>query len=214
MARAVEMLDLVGIPQPKERVEAYPHEFSGGMRQRAMIAMAVINNPDVIIADEPTTALDVTVQAQILEKLMSIKDAINAAIVLITHDLGVVAGMATSMLVMYAGRPVESGTVDEVFYTPADAVHARACSARSRSVDSDGQPLTPDQGRAAVADQPAARLPVLAALPARAGGLPARRAAARRRPTSAEHLARLPPLAREVAAFDDPRVLFATESEA
>jgi len=88
------------------------------MRQRAMIAMAVINNPDVIIADEPTTALDVTVQAQILEKLIEVKDAFNAAIVLITHDLGVVAGMAHRTLVMYAGRPVELGTTEEVFYNP------------------------------------------------------------------------------------------------
>ncbi len=118
MARAEEMLNLVGIPQPKARLNSYPHEFSGGMRQRAMIAMAVINNPDVIIADEPTTALDVTVQAQILEKLIEVKDAFNAAIVLITHDLGVVAGMAHRTLVMYAGRPVELGTTDDVFYHP------------------------------------------------------------------------------------------------
>jgi peptide/nickel transport system ATP-binding protein len=118
MARAEEMLALVGIPQPKARLNSYPHEFSGGMRQRAMIAMAVINNPDVIIADEPTTALDVTVQAQILEKLIEVKDAVNAAIVLITHDLGVVAGMAHRTLVMYAGRPVEVGGTDDVFYRP------------------------------------------------------------------------------------------------
>lgn len=118
MARAEEMLALVGISQPKLRMNAYPHEFSGGMRQRAMIAMAIINNPDVIIADEPTTALDVTVQAQILEKLIEVKDAVNAAIVLITHDLGVVAGMAHRTLVMYAGRAVEIGTTDDVFYRP------------------------------------------------------------------------------------------------
>jgi peptide/nickel transport system ATP-binding protein len=118
LKRAEEMLDLVGIPQPKARLRNYPHEFSGGMRQRAMIAMAVINNPDIIIADEPTTALDVTVQAQILEKLIEVKDAVNAAIILITHDLGVVAGMAHRVLVMYAGRPVELGTTDDVFYRP------------------------------------------------------------------------------------------------
>jgi len=116
--RAAEMLDLVGIPRPKERLKAYPHEFSGGMRQRVMIAMAIINNPDIIIADEPTTALDVTVQAQILEKLIEVKDAVNAAIVLITHDLGVVAGMAHRVLVMYAGRPVELGATQQVFNTP------------------------------------------------------------------------------------------------
>jgi peptide/nickel transport system ATP-binding protein len=118
LGRAVEMLDLVGIPRPKERLKAYPHEFSGGMRQRVMIAMAVINRPDVIIADEPTTALDVTVQAQILEKLVEVKDAVNAAIVLITHDLGVVAGMADRVLVMYAGRAVERGTTTDVFRRP------------------------------------------------------------------------------------------------
>ncbi|HEY9409707.1 MAG TPA: ABC transporter ATP-binding protein [Jiangellaceae bacterium] len=118
LARAEEMLELVGIPQPKLRLRSYPHEFSGGMRQRAMIAMAVINRPDVIIADEPTTALDVTVQAQILEKLIEVKDAVNAAIILITHDLGVVAGMAHRVLVMYAGRPVEIGDTDQVFYQP------------------------------------------------------------------------------------------------
>jgi peptide/nickel transport system ATP-binding protein len=118
LARAKEMLDLVGIPQAEARLRAYPHEFSGGMRQRAMIAMAVINNPDVIIADEPTTALDVTVQAQILEKLLAVKDAVNAAIVLITHDLGVVAGIAHRVLVMYAGKPVEIGDTDTIFYKP------------------------------------------------------------------------------------------------
>ena len=116
--RAAEVLDLVGIPRPRERLRAYPHEFSGGMRQRVMIAMAVINEPDVIIADEPTTALDVTVQAQVLEKLMEVKDAVGAAIVLITHDLGVVAGTAQRVLVMYAGRAVETGTVEQVFRTP------------------------------------------------------------------------------------------------
>ncbi|MFG1705090.1 ABC transporter ATP-binding protein [Nonomuraea sp. M3C6] len=118
LARAKEMLDLVGIPQAEARLRSYPHEFSGGMRQRAMIAMAVINNPDVIIADEPTTALDVTVQAQILEKLLEVKDAVNAAIVLITHDLGVVAGIAHRVLVMYAGKPVEIGDTDTIFYRP------------------------------------------------------------------------------------------------
>jgi peptide/nickel transport system ATP-binding protein len=118
MAKAREMLDLVGIPQAEKRLGAYPHEFSGGMRQRVMIAMAIINNPDVIIADEPTTALDVTVQAQILEKLLEVKDAVNAAILMITHDLGVIAGMAHKTLVMYAGKPVEIGETDQIFYEP------------------------------------------------------------------------------------------------
>jgi oligopeptide/dipeptide ABC transporter ATP-binding protein len=118
LGRAAEMLDLVGIPRPKERLRNYPHEFSGGMRQRVMIAMAVINEPDIIIADEPTTALDVTVQAQILEKLLEVKDAVNAAIILITHDLGVIAGMANRVLVMYAGRAVELGETRQVFRSP------------------------------------------------------------------------------------------------
>ena len=118
MAKAAEMLDRVGIPQAKDRVRSYPHEFSGGMRQRAMIAMAIINNPDIIIADEPTTALDVTVQAQILETLIEVKDSVNAAVILITHDLGVVAGMAHKVLVMYAGRAVERADVDDIYKRP------------------------------------------------------------------------------------------------
>jgi peptide/nickel transport system ATP-binding protein len=117
-SRAIDALDMVGIPQAKQRADAYPHEFSGGMRQRVMIAMAMMNNPDIIIADEPTTALDVTVQAQVLETLMSVKEELNAAIILITHDLGVIAGTADRVAVMYAGRFVETGTVDEIFNVP------------------------------------------------------------------------------------------------
>jgi peptide/nickel transport system ATP-binding protein len=116
--RAVELLALVGIPRPKERAASYPHEFSGGMRQRVVIALAMANDPDVIIADEPTTALDVTVQAQILETLRKAQAETSAAIVLITHDLGVVAGMADRVLVMYAGKPVEIGDVDDLYYQP------------------------------------------------------------------------------------------------
>ena len=118
MRRAVDLLELVGIPDPVRRAQAFPHEFSGGMRQRVMIAMAIANDPDVIIADEPTTALDVTVQAQILEVLATAKQATGAAIVLITHDLGVVAGFADRATVMYAGRPVETATVEELFAAP------------------------------------------------------------------------------------------------
>jgi len=114
--RAIEMLGLVGIPQPASRVDMYPHEFSGGMRQRAVIAMAITCNPDLLIADEPTTALDVTVQAQVLEVLMRIKDEIDSSIMIITHDLGVVAGVADNVMVMYAGRQVEFGTAKEIFY--------------------------------------------------------------------------------------------------
>jgi oligopeptide/dipeptide ABC transporter ATP-binding protein len=117
-ARAVELLSIVGIPHAEERVDSYPHEFSGGMRQRAVIAIGMANDPDVIIADEPTTALDVTVQAQVLETLTTAREQTGAAMVLITHDLGVVAGQADRVLVMYAGKPVEIGTVDEIFYTP------------------------------------------------------------------------------------------------
>ena len=114
--RAIELLDLVGIPNPQTRVDQFPHEFSGGMRQRAMIAMSISNDPDVLIADEPTTALDVTIQAQVLEVLERIQERTSSAIILITHDLGVVAGVADRVLVMYAGRPVEMGSVDEIFY--------------------------------------------------------------------------------------------------
>ena len=118
LGRAREALDMVGIPQAASRLRAYPHEFSGGMRQRAMIAMAIVNRPDVILADEPTTALDVTVQAQVLDTLMEMKDAVGAAIVLITHDLAVVADVADRVMVMYAGRPVELGESRDVFTDP------------------------------------------------------------------------------------------------
>lgn len=117
-ARAVELLDLVGIPAPDRRVDEYPHQLSGGMRQRVMIAIAVACDPAVLIADEPTTALDVTVQAGILDVLKSLRDRLGTAIVLITHDLGVVAETADRVLVMYAGRPVEQATVDELFAAP------------------------------------------------------------------------------------------------
>ncbi|MCW2805108.1 MAG: oligopeptide/dipeptide transporter, ATPase subunit [Propionibacteriaceae bacterium] len=116
--QAVELLDLVGIPSPHLRVKSFPHEFSGGMRQRAMIALAIANDPDVIIADEPTTALDITIQAQVLDVLKKAQRETGAAVIMITHDLGVVAGVADRVTVMYAGRPVEQGTVDEIFYSP------------------------------------------------------------------------------------------------
>ncbi|WP_312859978.1 ABC transporter ATP-binding protein [Pseudonocardia bannensis] len=116
--RGVELLAALRIPNPAERVNAYPHELSGGMRQRVVIAIAMANDPDVIIADEPTTALDVTVQAQVLESLRTAQERTGAAMVLITHDLGVIAGQADRVLVMYAGKPVEVGTAEEVFYTP------------------------------------------------------------------------------------------------
>jgi len=117
-ARAIEMLTLVGIPEPKRRVREYPHQLSGGMRQRVMIAIALACNPKLLIADEPTTALDVTIQAQILELMLDLKRRVGAAIILITHDLGVVAEIAERVMVMYAGRKVEEAPVAELFRSP------------------------------------------------------------------------------------------------
>ncbi|MET7760885.1 ABC transporter ATP-binding protein [Streptomyces sp. NPDC005336] len=116
--RAIELLDRVGIPQPDKRVDGYPHEFSGGMRQRAMIAMSLVNNPELLIADEPTTALDVTVQAQILDLIRDLQKEFGSAVIVITHDLGVVAELADDLLVMYGGRCVERGPAEKVFYEP------------------------------------------------------------------------------------------------
>jgi oligopeptide/dipeptide ABC transporter ATP-binding protein len=116
--RVISLLDIVGIPNPDRRIDQYPHEFSGGMRQRAMIAMAIANEPAVLIADEPTTALDVTIQAQVLEVFERIQDRTKSSVILITHDLGVVAGTADRVLVMYAGREVELANVDQLFYNP------------------------------------------------------------------------------------------------
>jgi peptide/nickel transport system ATP-binding protein len=117
-AHAVDLLDRVGIPEPASRVDDYPHQFSGGMRQRAMIAMALSCNPQLLIADEPTTALDVTVQAQILDLIRDLQAEFHTAVIIITHDLGVVAELADDVLVMYAGRPVEYGTVTSLFGAP------------------------------------------------------------------------------------------------
>ena len=132
MARAVDLLDLVSIPQPRERVRQYPHEFSGGMRQRVMIAIALANEPELLIADEPTTALDVTVQAQILDLLEGLRARLRIGLILITHNLGVVAGMADAVAVMYAGRIVERGHVDAVFDGRAIPT-PEACWPRCRS---------------------------------------------------------------------------------
>ncbi|GAA2854276.1 ABC transporter ATP-binding protein [Nonomuraea rubra] len=115
---AVDMLGRVGIPEPQRRVDAYPHEFSGGMRQRAMIAMALSCDPELLIADEPTTALDVTVQAQILDLMRDLQREFNSALIIITHDLGVVAELSDDILVMYGGKCVEYGTTDDIFYRP------------------------------------------------------------------------------------------------
>jgi len=116
--RTIELLERVGIPRARDRIDSYPFEFSGGMRQRVMIAMALSCDPSVLIADEPTTALDVTIQAQILERIRDLRQQTNAAVILVTHDLGVVADLADRIAVMYAGRIVEEGTLDDIFYDP------------------------------------------------------------------------------------------------
>jgi glutathione transport system ATP-binding protein len=145
-ARAIELLELVGIPNPRQRATAFPHEFSGGMRQRAMIAMAIANDPDLIIADEPTTALDVTIQAQILEVLQTARKVTGAAIILVTHDLGVIAGFADRVAVMYAGKLVETAAVDDLFYRPRMPYTLGLIGSIPRPDARDHQPLTPIEG--------------------------------------------------------------------
>jgi oligopeptide/dipeptide ABC transporter ATP-binding protein len=140
------MLDLVGIPEARKRAKMYPHEFSGGMRQRAMIAMAITCKPDLLIADEPTTALDVTVQAQVLEVLVQIKDEIDSGIILITHDLGVVAGLANRVMVMYAGHSVEQGTTEEIFYETRHPYTLGLLASLPRLDDVGDEPLVPIVG--------------------------------------------------------------------
>jgi len=154
MSKAIELLDLVGIPQPTDRAKQYPHQFSGGMRQRVMIAMAIANEPEVLIADEPTTALDVTVQAQILEVLQRIQRELKAAVVLITHDLGVVARVADRVQAMYAGRVVERGAVMPLYDHPSHPytqglMRSLPTVGRDRLVPIPGSPpnmLTPPSG--------------------------------------------------------------------
>ncbi|KIF68145.1 peptide ABC transporter ATPase [Streptomyces sp. AcH 505] len=145
-ARAIEMLGKVGIPDPKSRVDDYPHQFSGGMRQRAMIAMSLVCNPELLIADEPTTALDVTVQAQILDLLKDLQQEFGSAIILITHDLGVVANVADDLLVMYAGRAVERGTVREVLKQPQHPYTWGLLSSMPRLASDVNEPLRPIPG--------------------------------------------------------------------
>jgi oligopeptide/dipeptide ABC transporter ATP-binding protein len=144
-ARAVELLDIVGIPAPGRRADQYPHEFSGGMRQRAMIAMAIVNDPDILIADEPTTALDVTIQAQVLETLDKVKRELNTSIVLITHDLGVISRMADRVAVMYAGEVVETGVIDDIFVTPRHPYTIGLLNSLPR-LDASNSTLTPITG--------------------------------------------------------------------
>ncbi len=145
--RAIAMLDRVGIPNAARRVEEYPHQFSGGMRQRVMIAMALINNPDLVIADEPTTALDVTVQAQILDVLRDLQGEFQMAILLITHDLGVVAETADDVVVMYGGRVVERGPVNEIFTRPRMPYTWGLMSSVPNLTDPRGTRLTPIPGQ-------------------------------------------------------------------
>jgi len=145
--RAVEMLGLVGIPEPRRRIDSYPHEFSGGMRQRVMIAMGLINDPKLLIADEPTTALDVTVQAQILELLDRLQRELDTAIVLITHDLGVVAEVADDIAVMYAGRIVEQGPKEAIFAAPQHPYTWGLLKSIPRLTQSKDEPLVPIPGR-------------------------------------------------------------------
>ena len=138
---SVKMLDAVKMPEARKRMNMYPHEFSGGMRQRVMIAMALLCRPKLLIADEPTTALDVTVQAQIMELLNDLKSEFNTAIIMITHDLGVVAGICDKVLVMYAGRTMEYGTTNEVFYDPRHPYSRGLLEAIPR-LDTQGEVLT------------------------------------------------------------------------
>ena len=143
--RAVEMLRLVNVNEPEKRMKQYPFEFSGGMRQRVMIAMALACEPDILIADEPTTALDVTIQAQILELMQSLQKELGMAIIMITHDLGVVAQMCDEVIVMYAGSICEQGTADEIFYNPKHE-YTKGLMRSIPTVDNDGEKLQPISG--------------------------------------------------------------------
>ena len=143
--RAVEMLRLVNINEPEKRMQQYPHEFSGGMRQRIMIAMALACEPDILIADEPTTALDVTIQAQILELMKSLQEELGMAIIMITHDLGVVAQLCDEVIVMYAGSICEQGTADEIFYNPCHE-YTKGLMRSIPTADTAGSKLQPITG--------------------------------------------------------------------
>ncbi|MBQ8833978.1 MAG: ABC transporter ATP-binding protein [Oscillospiraceae bacterium] len=143
--RAVEMLRLVNVNEPEKRMKQYPFEFSGGMRQRVMIAMALACEPDILIADEPTTALDVTIQAQILELMQSLQKELGMAIIMITHDLGVVAQMCDEVIVMYAGSICEQGSADEIFYNPKHE-YTKGLMRSIPTVDNDDSPLEPISG--------------------------------------------------------------------
>lgn len=145
MDRAIEMLTLVGVNEPEKRVKQYPYELSGGMRQRVMIAMALACEPDILIADEPTTALDVTIQAQILELMQSLQKKLGMAIIMVTHDLGVIADMCDEIIVMYGGRVCERGTAEDIFYRPAHE-YTKGLLKSIPSVDRMGEKLIPIPG--------------------------------------------------------------------
>ena len=144
---AVKLLATVGIPDPEKRVDQYPFEFSGGMRQRAMIAMAISCNPDILIADEPTTALDVTIQAQIMDVIREMQRQYHSGVIMITHDLGVVAQMADKVMVMYGGRTLEFGPVDEVYYDPHQPYTWGLLGSLPRLDETEKQRLTPIEGQ-------------------------------------------------------------------
>jgi oligopeptide transport system ATP-binding protein len=146
LEKAIEMLHLVGIPSPKERIKCYPHMLSGGMRQRVLIAIALACRPSILIADEPTTALDVTIQAQILNLLKDLKDKLQMSMLLITHDLAVIAALCDRVSVMYAGKVVEEASVDELFYTPRHPYTQRLFAAIPKIHESSDIPLTPIDG--------------------------------------------------------------------
>jgi oligopeptide transport system ATP-binding protein len=143
--RAIEMLTLVGVNEPEKRVKQYPHELSGGMRQRVMIAMALACEPDILIADEPTTALDVTIQAQILELMQELQQKLGMAIIMVTHDLGVIASMCDEIIVMYGGRVCERGTADDIFYRPAHE-YTKGLLRSIPTLDNNGHRLQPIGG--------------------------------------------------------------------
>ena len=165
------MLDLVGMPRPAERVANYPHQLSGGMRQRVMIAMALACEPQLLIADEPTTALDVTIQEQILELIDGLRERLGMAVILVTHDLGVIAGQADRVTVMYAGRIVETADRDPV-REPAAPVHGGAARGAARAGGGAAHTAVQHPGPAAGPDRPAGRVRLRAPVPVRAGQMP------------------------------------------
>ena len=176
---AIKMLKMVGISDAEERINSYPHEFSGGMRQRVMIAMALSCDPELLIADEPTTALDVTIQAQILELIKDLKARMGTSVILITHDLGVVAGMTDKIIVMYAGKVFEQAPTRELVCDAGKSIHKRLAKKRSRSGSRTGKRALSDSRPAARCRSSAAGLSVCRAMRAGRGHLPPRISAVR-----------------------------------